>query len=225
MIIDNTYFKGDIYIPHAKPSITDSITGVDDEIIAFINEYARECLYQSLGPVLFAELDDNLDSTQPDGLSIAADAKWDELLNGTTYVDPVSGETLVWRGIRYKSNPAGEYDKSFLANYVYFYYERNAYITRTDAGHVKENSKNSFNVAPTLKVTTAWNKFVDAVQGKENKPRHNVKYGLLLVDYYDPEQNLDVSMKKFINDSNEIEANKYMGYSPRTWNRLNRFGI
>jgi len=44
MIIDNTYFKGELYIPHAKPGITDDVTEVDGAIINFINEYVASVL-------------------------------------------------------------------------------------------------------------------------------------------------------------------------------------
>ena len=43
MIIDNTYFIDEIYISHAKPSITDDVTQVENDIMNFIDEYSRDC--------------------------------------------------------------------------------------------------------------------------------------------------------------------------------------
>ena len=61
MIIDNTYFKGEIYIPHAKPSVVSVGDGVSDEIITFINEYEKEALLSCLGFQLYKEFVSNID--------------------------------------------------------------------------------------------------------------------------------------------------------------------
>ena len=79
MIIDNTYFKGDIYIPNAKPGITSNVTEVDGEVKDFIYEYAEECLFDCLGP-LFIEFKTKLDSSKENGLIENAEEKWDHLL-------------------------------------------------------------------------------------------------------------------------------------------------
>lgn len=225
MIINNSYFTGDIYIPHAKPSITDDVSGVENEILSFIEDYERECLLNCLGYELFIEFEKNLDSTQPDGLSGDADSKWHDLLNGKEYQYPDSGGTKIWRGLRYKSNPSKDYNKSLIAYYVYFFYERYDYITRSDAGHQQPESKNSERVSPTLKVVTAWNKFVDHVQGRENKPKVDFKSGYAIVDYFDPSVNLDVSLYDFIRNSNELQEDTYKGFKPKNWSRMNRYGI
>ena len=41
MIIDNTYFVNEIFIPHAKPSVTDSVTGVAEAMISYIDMYEK----------------------------------------------------------------------------------------------------------------------------------------------------------------------------------------
>lgn len=226
MIIDNTYFRGDIYIPHAKPSITDDISGVEDDVLSFIDDYARECLLNCLGYNLFLEFSKLLDSNQTNGLSQNAADKWNYLLNGHEYVCPDTGETKIWRGIRYKSNPAEGYNKSFLAYYVYYYYEQHDYIVRSDAGHEIVDSKNAQNTSPTMKVVLAWNKFVEKVQGGNGgNPRVLVKNGFLLVDHYNESINLDVNLNQFIRDSNKITKDTYKDFKPKVWKRMNRFGI
>lgn len=225
MIINNTYFKGDIYIPHAKPSITDDISGVEDTVLSFIDEYSRECLLHCLGVELFNEFSDVLDDTLPDGLSVTADVKWDDLLNGKTYQCPKTGEAKIWRGIRYKSNKDSGYNVSFLAYYVYFFYERYDYITRADTGHQIEESDNATKVSPTMKVVTSWNKFVDMVQGKRVGPNYAVKSGALIVDYYNTNNNLDASLNEFIKDSNLISNDTYSNFKPKGLERINRYGI
>ena len=224
MIIDNTYFKNEIYIPHAKPSVTDSVTAVEGDILDFINEYARQCLLSCLGRQLFYEFEKELDPAQANGLKAGADAKWNALLNGLEYQNPAD-ETVVWRGIRWKSKPTGEYDRSLLAYYTYFYYEKHDYVTRSDVGHVQENAKNAWSVNPREKVVNAWNKFVDLAQGKQFSPQPIVKWGGLVGVDYASNYTGDVSLYEFINDQNALTEDKYAGFSGRAWERLNSVGL
>lgn len=223
MVIDNTYFRGEIYISHAKPSVSDEVLEVEGDIKSFIDEYSRECLIQCLGPKLFNEFAEELNPAQPNGIDLASHDKWDHLLNGLTYVDS-KGDTVVWRGLRYKDAPTGDY-KSPIANYVYFYYEKHDHITRSDIGHVQENGKNSWNVAPTEKVVRAWNKFVDQIQGRELAPTVINKYGMIGVDYMFQEDHWHVSLYKFLEDSNKLVPNTYEGFVPKHWRRINIYGL
>ncbi len=222
-IINNTYFIGEIYLPHAKPSITDGITGVDANVLEFIAEYAEECLIKSLGdnlaPLLFAELD----PTETNALKVGADVKWDDLVNGDVYPDPITGKDVNWKGIRYKNISTGVYNRSFLANYVYFFFEQSDFITRSNTGNVLIESENSSRLDPNIKVVKAWRKFVNQVQGEIDNAAIIVKdygYG---IDWFSGGSN--VSMYKFINDINETTPDTYPDFNPKTWERINQFGI
>ena len=223
MIIDNTYFKGEIYIPHAKPSISDSVTGVDDQLLLFISEYAEDCLLKCLGPQLLEDLKLNLDSGEASWVDPLADAKWDDLVNGKSYTDPSTGLTVKWKGIRWTADfDATNTYKSFLANYVYFFYEKKSHETRSDNGIVQEESKNAEVVSPINKVVDSWNKFVNDVQGEFGnekvilKPAHGVG-----VDYFSGGSK--VSLYKFIDDMNAISENTYANFTPKNWGRMNKF--
>jgi len=224
MIISNAYFTGELYIPHAKPGISDGVTEVSGAVIDFINEYAEECLVKCLGYDLFYELSLVLDTAKPNGLADGSPIKWDVLLNGSTYIDPNSGRTINWRGIRYKSVQDGDYNKSFLANYVYFFYEKNDYITRSDAGHQILEAKNATTVLPTEKVIRAWNKFVEMVQGSGPSINYGYKNGMPYVDHYNQNSQI-VSLSKFIKDSNTILDETYANYNPHVFSAINTFGI
>ena len=54
-IVNNTYFKNEIYIAHAKPGIADAVTEVESKVNDFINEYEQDCLIKSLGVLLANE--------------------------------------------------------------------------------------------------------------------------------------------------------------------------
>jgi hypothetical protein len=240
MIIDNTYLKGEIYIPHAKPGIKDSVTGVETEVISFISEYANDCLFKCLGPQLHADLLLNLDENETTWVDALADAKWNDLVNGKEYVDPVSNLNVVWKGIRYTNLFNGSvYDRSFLAYYVYFFYEKKDYVTRAGIGHQEEKPSNATLTTPTQKVVNAWNKFVTHVQGDDVQPVNIYSNsGLLLhsinggninsikgigLDYF--KGNSETSLYKFIEDSNIISEGTYANFKPKFWTRINQFGI
>lgn len=222
MIIDNGYFKGEIYIPHAIGSITDTIEGIGQDLSMFIEEYVRECLIKSLGSTLAYEFINELDFTTENGLKGTADAKWNLLMNGDSYTE--DGVSKVWRGIRFKSNPDKDYDKSFLAYYVYYFYEQDYYLTRSDIGTQKEVGKNAEVVAPTMKVTNAWNKFVKMVQGESLQPTiYQTPLGFG-VDYLGS-VNQEVTLYEYINYKNDEVADTFAEFTPKSWAFMTRFGI
>ena len=220
MIIDNTYFKGEIYLPFSAPSVSDDIKKVEGDVKEFINDYAREVLLKSLGTTLFLEFEQQLNDSEPNGLIPSADSKWDDLLNGVAYTNP-EGEDVIWRGIRFKSKASGDYNRSFIANYVYFYYESDSFITRSSIGNQIQMGKNSETIIPNQKVVKSWNKFVNLVQGDYVKPQLVRGIG---IDYFN-EGGSDVSLYKFINDSNTLVEDAYEGFNPKTWAELNQFGL
>jgi len=220
MIINNSYFKGEIYLPFSAPSVSDDTKKTEDDVMEFINEYARDVLLKSLGTTLFIEFQSQLDSEEENGLKVGVDSKWDELLNGKVYTNP-EGDDVIWRGIRFKSVDTGAYNRSFIANYVYFYYESNFFITRSAIGNQIEMGKNAETVIPNQKVVKSWNKFVSLVQGGEVKPTIVRGIG---VDYYNA-GGVDVSLYKFIEDSNDLVEDTYADFNPKTWVELNQFGL
>lgn len=223
MIVNNTYFKGEIFIPHAKPSITDSTTGVADEIIDFIDEYEEDCLINCLGSSLYDDLLLNIDTNEASLIDPLADDKWDWLMNGLTYTCPTTGLDKNWKGIRFKTTSSSEYNRSFLAYYIYYFYEKKQYISNTTTGHQVEQAQNAETVTPTNKVVNAWRKFVALVQGKEVYDTVVYKGGLIGVDQYRGDQNVD--LYTFINDRNTINEGSYANFNPKIWGNLNRFGI
>jgi hypothetical protein len=227
MIIDNTYFKGEIYIPHAKPGITDNVTEIENDILFFIDDYSRQCLVESLGYKLFKEFSAELDSNEANGLKPAADQKWDDLLNGKEYTD-TNGVLRNWRGIRYENIKDGGYDRSFLANYVYYFYEKDQNSTRADVGDVKESAKNAMVVSRIPKVNRAWRQFVEQVQGKRVIPTIVTKdYGyssMTGIDWYGADGQ-EVSMYRFIRDTNLETPDTYEDFLPKKWIQTNELGI
>lgn len=223
MIIDNTYFIGEIYIPNAKPSVSSDVTTVASDLNLFINKYEKDCLLRCLGYSLYADFVDNLDLTKPTYIKDGADAKWDELLNGKIYT--INNKQLQWNGIRFKNSSSDKKpNRSFLANYVYWFYEQDYDVFRAGVGNVKGKSKNAENVSSAPKVVRAWNEMVYMIRGKQTQPVYIHKPFGIGVDYY--QNSNEVDLYKFIKDMNILVSNTYENFTPSYWgDELNEFGI
>lgn len=220
MIIDNTYFIDEIFIPHAKPSITDNVTAISSDLLSFIKTYERDCLIKCLGYKLFKEFYSQLDSTKTNGLKEGADAKWDKLLNGFEYVNQ-SGEETEWKGIRQKQGDV--YNKSFIADYVYYFYEKSADDDRVGTGNVKQESKNSMVVSKTPKVIAAWRRFFESVQGRSYFPVVIERSFGVGIDWYGSNQ--EKTLYDFIKDMNSFDESNYPGFKPHAFFNMNQLGI
>jgi len=225
MIIDNTYFVNEIFIPHAKPSITDDVVAVPQDITSFIDTYSVECLSLCLGFALFKEFSEQLAKEQENGLKATADEKWDKLLNGTEYT-LLNGELAYWKGIRSKTGEV--YNKSFLADYVYYFYEKNDDDNRVGIGNVKQSGKNVVLVSKAPKVIAAWRRFSKAVQGDSSFPSIYTMQSFienvcgLGIDWM---QHEEISLYKFINDTNTNTPDTYKNFKPFVFTNANQFGL
>jgi hypothetical protein len=227
MIIDNTYFTGEIYLPEAKPSITSDVKDVESKVNDFIDDYVYDCLVKCLGTRLATEFIAELDFTEANGLDSGAAAKWDELLNGDTYTNP-SGDEVVWRGIRYKSNATGKYNRSFLANYVYYHYESNDDTTRSGVGSVRIDAANAARVSASHRVIKAWRKFLSEVQGTKAESPYFTReglYGGTGADFYQRTVDAEINLYQFIQDKNNLVADTYENFNPKVWGNMNQLGI
>lgn len=236
MITNNTYYKDEIFIPHAQPSVNGAVSATGNEVQSFIDKYEEDALIKCLSYKLAMEFIANLDPTKDIGLKDGFDSKWDHLLNGHEY--EYNGETKTWRGLRWKRFNEDEYGLSFLADYVYYFYERSDYITRSDVGHQVEVAANADGRTPAQAVTEAWNRFVTAVQGSStNQPAiYTDEYGAMVgADYYGNKGNEPMPLYDFINEYNkvytelygeeQIEDVPFRDFECHVWNNINQFGI
>lgn len=224
MITDNTYYKGDIYIPEAKPSISDEVLNEENSFFFMLNKFEEDCLIKCLGHILYENFISEIDSNEATLLKNSSDEKWDRLLNGHTYTK--NSKQVKWKGIRFKSPiTADKYNRSFLANYVYFFYERKQYSTTTTVGTGKPKSENMEMVNPTMKVVNSWNEFVQLVQGDVLKPKIVFNsYGYSGVDFYQGSE--AIPLYTFIKDMNSENGNDYYAdFQPTSFEFINTFGL
>jgi len=223
MIITNEYFKGEIYISVAKPSLTAENTS-SEEFKGYVEQYSFDCFVDVFGAMLAEEFAGEVDETQTNLLKVGADAKWDNLLNGQTYVDP-EGNTVRWRGIRFRNVPTETY-KSLVAFYIYFQYKGKNQTSSTANGEVKAQTKNSIPADANPKIVNAYNKFLDFIQPKQTGPTviyRNMGIGL---DYYNAETDYYITLSRFIKDANLLSEDTYANYAPKVFGRkINSLGI
>jgi len=199
MIIDNTYFKNDIYIPLAKPSVNSAFAESDSDFAQFIKQKEAECLRLCLGDTLARELYSRIDTNEPNYIVGGANDEWDALLNGFEYT--INGKSKFWKGIRYAPILSGDAPSvSFIAFYIYFYFQQNNWIKTSQLGDQIEKTENSESVPPTFNAVKAWNNFVDLVQGNyEVRPRVYASVKGIGLDYWNGDKE-DVSLYKFLED-------------------------
>jgi hypothetical protein len=220
MIVNNSYFVGEIFIPHSKSDISDSVIGANESVKDFIDEYESDCLSKSLGYSLYKLFKDELDDTQSNGLKVTADSKWNDLLNGKEYV--LNTETLKWRGIRYSNNNGSTY-KSFLANYIYFHYLKD-YQSRFSSVGVQQSTPQNANIVTSFpKAVNSWRRFVKLVQGNYGLPSVIENYTGYGIDWYGSSS--EITLYQFIYDMNKLVPGTYPNFNPYLWVNINEFQI
>lgn len=223
-IVKNYFFKGEIFLPQARPTITSDISDLDDFLLEMITEKEEECLSYCLGELYF-DFKSNLDLSQSSGLAADADVKWYWLLNGRNEYLNSEGKKKSFKGIRFKSNNESDvYDKSFIAYYIYYYFRRATYISTTNLGDTMPKAKNGELLSPNIKTSNAWRKFYDLVVGKKIEPAIFYRKHGLGIDYYNP-SNIFSSLYEFIDDMNKIEPETYPNFKKYKWININSVGL
>ena len=216
MIAKLAHFVNDIYLPQAKPSVTDPLV-VENKVNDFIQDYENDCLLKCLGYTLFNEFIANVlpDGTWDTGTPI----KWDKLLTGDT-VTADDGSTLIWKGITHQNVNV---EKCLIAQYVYIHFESDDHITRSLIGDVVEEGENSLKINPTQKVVKAWNVFVDWTEGLNSDLIIGSSAFGEYVDW--SSGSTELSLYQYINFMNDLDATTYAFFKPKRWKRINEFGI
>lgn len=220
MIINRSFFKGDLFLPAMSPSITDDENV--NSLQSFIDTYSEKCLIDCFGYTLFDELKSNLED---DKAKSGSDDKWKKLIEGEI-VTLTDGRKKRWKGLAYKSlSTSEENDFSFITGYVYYFYERSEYVSKSTTGDVKLKAEGSIIANAGYKTSIAWNNFVDEVVGFGNSNIGNVQtsdFG----EYIDwSTGNNEFSLYGYIRYKNDLDKNNYKYFSPKLFKKINEFGI
>jgi len=206
-LIDKTYFQGIINVPNSNEFNGE----FDNSLEIAIDRYVPLFLQNTLGTVLFNELDPFIDGVDLDPL---APQKWINLVDGCSY----ENDEKVWRGLRYES---GLYKESILAFFVYYNQYQETFSS--GVGQVVDVAKNAMNVNPTQHLTAVYNQFVDMYQGTcINEPATMYNNGVLFIDYLGGSNNSGyVSLLQFLSDNKA----DYPTYSAQEINYKNQLGL
>ena len=222
MITNKDYYIDELFLPMAKPDITDNVVTTPAKLQNFIDKYEAQFLRKLLGPPLAKLFIAELDSSQENGLKGSADEKWNRLLNGHEYTDQ-KGEDVEWLGIRRKFTEDGEYLQSMCANYVYVMFEQNSNESRQAVISGQAKSKNFSIVNKAPKISRSWNEMVRQIVGREV---YRKEYYTLMgygVDYY--ERYVELDLYTFIEDMNRETENYYPNFIKWKWELINKFGL
>ena len=142
MIIDRTYFVGELNIPNVG---TPAIGGLVDW---FIQKYEPKFMVDILGYELNKAF-------QAGWVAYTVDQKWTDLIEGVEYTD-LAGKLRYWQGfVTFLPSLIG--NQSPIANYVYYWFVRNNLSQTATMGEVKTANENATAHNPGLKMVRAWN--------------------------------------------------------------------
>jgi len=146
MLIHPSDFEYGAYVPNLDDAPNSDVIGNEPILQGFIDEYVNNCLVETLGWELAAELISQLDSNGD--LPAGADQKWLDLVNGIEN----------YKGML----------KGMLVGYTYFFWLQNDIIDYSTTGTQRDTSENARNVRPDSKMLVQYQKFYDQAIGQYN---------------------------------------------------------
>lgn len=191
MIIDDSYFTGDIYLPQVGDEAS-TVANNNGKLQSFIDEYEPKILEMALGFELYNEFKENL--TEGGELEVGAQDKWSDLLNGTEYT---SGSTSYkWRGLIKED---GIINTSLIAYYVYYWYVKDGITQKSTLGVVKPDGDNSKAVDSIPTLTNAWRKLMEWYSKTEQRSYFKgYVNGAYFEDYLGYDSSRNVSLYEFL---------------------------
>jgi hypothetical protein len=138
-LIDTSYFIGPLLIGQSDQAT------VSTRLTQFIDRYEKEYFLNLMGY--------NFKKLYDAGIA-AVTQKYVDIRDGKEYTNRW-GVLDKWRGLK-ETDPK----RSPIANYVYYWFERDTVTVTTGTGEVKPNQQNSRSIYAGNKMMTAWNEMV-----------------------------------------------------------------
>lgn len=203
-IISRTYFKGSIFIPNSVAvSNSDSLSGKQDEVDFFIEQYERDILIKCLTYNYYKELQDNLEIKEGATYQTIKDdapQKWKDFFNGKDY--QIGTKNYRWPGIVFT---LGTDEFSLIAYYTFYHYLKADSSRFTGNGTSVTNTQNATIVNPTQSLVDAWNEFYKMTAStKETGIR---------------------SLNQFMADMNSLDPTNFPDWESYIFKPMNVFGI
>lgn len=216
MIINSSYFVGDIYLPQVGSGASRLVNN-EDSLKNFIYEYEPRILKLGLGRRLYQEFDAELQNNGT--IKATADQKWSDLLVGKEYTK--DSTQYYWRGIVEKH---GTLNKSFISYYVYYWYVRDGVAQKTTLGVVDAKAKNAKGASAIPTLTHAWREFHSWYSGADDyfNGRFGTRNGVYVEDWFNGRDNTkEVSLYQYLSDHKD----DYPNWEFTEVNNENNWGI
>ena len=170
MIIDSTYFKGEISIPNL-----DSVW-VSENLTNFINKYEKKILIDLLGNDLYLKFIAGIAESEPDN-------KWIYLRDGREYPINYNGSehNVKWGGLKNSEK------ESLLSYFIYYYLVKDGHISFGGTSTSINKTQNSESVSPVNKLVNAWNSGVE-IYGSILRSNYENKVIINGLTYFQPTQ-------------------------------------
>lgn len=138
-LISASFFVGELSIPNLQQE------SVSENLAYFITKYEKECLVGALGYPLYKLLQASKGDMEQ---------RIKDLLDGVEY--ELNGKLTKWEGIVH-----GDY--SFVANYIYWFFQKSNATHTTGVATTKQNAAAGISVSPAEKMLAAWNSMSDSI--------------------------------------------------------------
>ena len=220
MIIDKTYFKGNLRIPNVQTDLAPlgDRMGNQVDLDAYILQYEKEVMIYALG---YAAYKSFIDSFEIDGtLKPGAEQKWVDLVNGKEYTND-RGDLVKWEGLRYNQ---GAFKYSLIADYVFSKFLNDHSRTFAGTGMVKEGAKGATVESSIPRVAESWDTFIDKYQGNATEvdyPRLVQKAGLVGIDWTSNYDEVNITLFRYLSDNSADYPDVKFSF----FGRINSFGI
>lgn len=220
MIIDNSYFKGNLRIPNVQTDLAPlgDRMGNQVDLNEYILLYEKEVMIYALGYAAYKSFIASFDGTG--GLLPGAEQRWKDLVDGKEYTN-ARGDLVKWDGLRYT---LGTFKYSLIADYVFCKFLNDHSRTFSGTGMVKEGAAGATVESSIPRVAESWDTFIDKYQGSSSdsdQPRLVQKAGLIGIDWSNNYDEKEISLHRFLSDNEADYSDVKFSY----FGRINSFGI
>lgn len=155
MLIDETFFTGNLYIANTQEPNPDNLFFSD--IKSIIKKSEEEVLSFAFGVKMWLDFKESYQKGKEH-----LPQNYKDILNGKTYTKIINGKEseCFWKGLVQEDEK-----KSLLANYAYTIYQKENVTQSTAFGQVKVDGKLGNVASATPKITSAYNEFIEMLYG------------------------------------------------------------
>ena len=205
--INKDYFIRDILV--SRINTPEGSASIDSSI----DKFEKEALLKVLGYDLYQLF-----------IANPSDARFVDLSVGAEFEFDFCGKTIKRKYVGLKNAEK----ESLIAYYVYFKHQSINETFSSTVGEVKPSTENASPASARMKLTRAWNKFIE-LSGDLNKTDYKKYYGLYYFDQLDlstyQHVNTDPSLFNYLLANKDVYPEWEYGFSPCESNKINIFGI